>query len=73
METRTASIAVEPVMPMPVPREPDDYNTRLSHYRTSLSVFKGLVKNGILTDRDYDKMCTVLADKYGISLCSIFS
>ncbi len=72
MVTRTASIAVEPVMQMPAATQPDDYETRLNHFRTSLSVFQSMVKNGVLTDTDYEKICAVLAKKYGISLCSIF-
>ena len=31
-----------------------------------------MVKNGILTEADYRKCCDILAEKYGISLCSIF-
>ncbi len=72
MATRTASIAAEPVMQMPAATQPNDYETRLNHFRTSLSVFQSMVKNGVLTDADYEKMCAVLAEKYGISLCSIF-
>ena len=59
-------------MQMPAATQPDDYETRLNHFRTSLSVFQSMVKNDILTDTDYEKICAVLAKKYGISLCSIF-
>ena len=31
-----------------------------------------MVKNGTLTEADYQKCCDILAEKYGISLCSIF-
>lgn len=72
MATKTASIVAEPVMRKPAEKLPDDYETRLNHFRTSLSVFQSMVKNGILTNADYKKMCAVLAEKYGISLCSIF-
>ncbi len=50
----------------------EDYDTRLTNFRTSLAVFQVMVKNGVLKDTDYEKICTVLAKKYGISLCSIF-
>ncbi len=57
---------------MSAARLADDYDTRLTNFRTSLSVFQSMVKNGVLTDADYEKICAVLARKYGISLCSIF-
>ncbi len=50
----------------------DDYDTRLTNFRTSLAVFQTMVKNGILADGDYHKIRDTLAKKYGISLCSIF-
>ena len=59
-------------MQKPAVTQPDDYESRLNHFRTSLSVFQSMVKNGVLTGTDYEKMCAVLANKYGISLCSIF-
>ena len=31
-----------------------------------------MVKNSILTEADYQKCRDILAEKYGISLCSIF-
>ncbi len=57
---------------MSAARLAEDYDTRLTNFRTSLAVFQTMVKNGVLTDTDYEKMCAVLANKYGISLCSIF-
>ncbi len=57
---------------MSAARLAEDYDTRLTNFRTSLAVFQSMIKNGVLTDRDYEKMCAVLANKYGISLCSIF-
>ena len=53
-------------------KQPDDLQTRLLHYRTSTTIFNSMVKNGILTEADYQKCCDILAEKYGISLCSIF-
>ncbi len=72
MGTETASIATVPVTQMSAVRLADDYDTRLNHFRTSLAVFQTMVKNGILVDGDYHKICDTLARKYGISLCSIF-
>ena len=56
----------------PAEKQPDDLQTRLLRYRTSTTVFRSMVKNGVLTETDYRKSCDILAKKYGISLCSIF-
>ena len=72
MGTRTANTAAGTVMRQPEEKQPDDYETSLNRFRISLSVFRDMVKNAVLTDEDYGKVCAVLAEKYGISLCSIF-
>ncbi len=70
MATRTVNIAAENALPRQ--DESTDYEIRLNRYRTSLSVFQSMLNSGTLTDADYGKICDILADKYGISLCSIF-
>lgn len=72
MATRTANTAVVTAMLPLAEKQPDDLQTRLLRYRTSTTVFRSMVKNGILTKADYRKCCDILAEKYGISLCSIF-
>ncbi len=72
MGTETANIAAVPAMPMSAVKLAEDYDTRLTNFRTSLAVFQAMVKNGILADGDYHKIRNTLANKYGISLCSIF-
>ena len=72
MGTKTANTAVETAMQMPAEKQHDDLQARLLRYRTSTTVFRNMVKNGILTDADFQKCCDILAEKYGISLCSIF-
>ena len=72
MATKTANTAVEIAMQMPAEKPLDDLQARLLRYRTSTTVFRSMVKNGILTEDDYQKCCDILAEKYGISLCSIF-
>lgn len=72
MATETANTAVGTAMQMPEEKHHDDLQARLLRYRTSATVFRSMVKNGILTESDYQKCCHVLAEKYGISLCSIF-
>ena len=42
-------------------------------YRTSLSLMKSLVDDGTFTDKEYQKICTTLSKKYGLSSSSIFA
>ena len=72
MATRTANTAVGTAMLPPAEKPLDDFQTRLLRYRISTPVFRSMVKNGTLPEADYQKCCDILAEKYGISLCSIF-
>ena len=72
MAIRTVNTAVGTVTQMPAEKQPDDLNSRLLRYRTSTAVFRSMAENGILTEADYQKCCVILAEKYSISLCSIF-
>ena len=57
---------------MPVAVQPDDFQLRLARYRTCTAMFRSMVSNGILSEADYEKCCDILANKYNLSLCSIF-
>ena len=72
MVTRTANTAAVPAMQMPEESQHDSYDDRLMRFRTSTAVFRAMMKNGALSEEDYRKSCDILAEKYGISLCSIF-
>ena len=72
MEIRTANTVAVSAMPKHEERQRDSYNDRLMRFRTSTAVFRTMMKNGILSETDYRKSCDILAEKYGISLCSIF-
>ena len=72
MAIKTVNTAVGIAMPPPAEKQPNDLNSRLLRYRTSTAVFRSMAQNGILTEADYQKCCDILAEKYGISLCSIF-
>lgn len=54
---------------MPVTEE---YRTRLEQYLASMLQMKKMFSMGILTPDDYAKMDTILAEKYGISSCSLY-
>ena len=72
MVTRTANTAAVPDMQMHEGNQRDNYGDRLMRFRTSTAVFRAMMKNGVLSEEDYRKSCDILAEKYGISLCSIF-
>ena len=72
MVTRTANTAVVPAMLKHEGSQRDSYDDRLMRFRTSTAVFRTMMKNGILSETDYRKSCDILAEKYGLSLCSIF-
>lgn len=72
MVTRTANTAAVPAMQMHEGNQRDNYDDRLMRFRTSTAVFRAMMKNGILSETDYRKSCDILAEKYGLSLCSIF-
>ena len=48
------------------------YRTRLEQYLASMLQMKKMLSMGILTPEDYAKMDTILAEKYGISSCSLY-
>lgn len=41
-------------------------------YKTSMAMFKDLLKRGIITAEEYAKIDTIIAKKYGVNSCSIF-
>lgn len=44
----------------------------LINYRLTMSVAMSMLKKGIITEKEYRKIDTIIAKKHGISLCSIF-
>ncbi|MBQ3426849.1 MAG: hypothetical protein IJU51_03550 [Clostridia bacterium] len=50
----------------------NDYNSRLEQYIASMLQFKNMLSRGILTPDDYTEIDTILAERYGISSCSIY-
>ena len=72
MVIRTANTAAVPAMPKHAENQRDSYDDRLMRFRTSTAVFRAMMKSGVLSEKDYRKSCDILAEKYGISLCSIF-
>ena len=72
METKTVNIATDPATQMHA-QSPLDYESGLFSYRLSMSALRTMLKNNMITESDYNKCHKKLAQKYGISLCSIFT
>lgn len=41
-------------------------------YKTAMSVFKNWLENGVINEEELLALSTNLADKYGLSSCSIY-
>ena len=50
----------------------DNYNERILAFRLAMSTANIMLKRGIISNDDYKKIQQVMAEKYGISLSSIF-
>ena len=53
-------------------RKMDEYIERLIAYRTAMSAATAMMKQGIITEKEYGVIDTIMSKKYGISLSSIF-
>ena len=72
MAIKTENIAAGIAMPPSEGKPPDPLYVRLLRFHTSIAALQRMIKSGILTDSDFQKSCDILAEKYGLSLCSIF-
>lgn len=72
MATKTENIAAGTVMPLYEGKPPDPLYVHLLRFHTSIAALQRMIKIGILTDSDLQKCRDILAEKYGLSLCSIF-
>ena len=70
--TGNGSTAPWDAMPKPGGRTMDNYNERITAYRLAMNMASAMRKRGIISDKDYEKIRTVIAEKYGISLSGIF-
>lgn len=50
----------------------EELKTKIISYRTALSLAKSMLTDGIITAEEYRKIDTMLAEKYGLSSCTIF-
>ena len=50
----------------------NDYLDKVSAYRRTMSFVKSMKVRGIISEKEYDKIDTIMTKKYGISSVSIF-
>jgi hypothetical protein len=48
------------------------YRANLESYLASMLQAKKMLSQGVLTPEDYAKIDTIIAEKYGISSCSLY-
>lgn len=72
--THIGSSAPVPVIRSPAERKPtmSDYEKRLFNYQTAMALARTMRSKGIISAKEYAKIDTIIAKKYGISSCSIF-
>ena len=53
-------------------KEQKKYFDSLSAYMSAMTQAKNMLADGIITQKDYNKIDTIMTKKYGIDSCSIF-
>ena len=63
----------------PVPATPkrggvwmDELKKRIEAYQFTMSMVRELLSKGIITESEYRKIDTIIAEKYGLNSCTIF-
>ena len=49
-----------------------EYEERIAAYRLAMSMAKAMLERHIISEKDYDIIDRLMAERYGISLSSIF-
>ena len=49
-----------------------DYDKRLFAYQMAMAFARSMRSKGLISAKEYAKIDTIIAEKYGISSCSIF-
>jgi uncharacterized membrane protein len=50
----------------------DEHRQHLIAYQTTMSIVRELLERGVITEDEYHKIDTIIAERHSISLCSIF-
>ena len=49
-----------------------EYEKALWSYQIAMALARKMLSQGIITEKEYEKIDAIIARKYGISSCSIF-
>ncbi|MBQ1735510.1 MAG: hypothetical protein II038_11710 [Lachnospiraceae bacterium] len=72
MATRIENTAAAPATSQTCGNDPYSFESML-YYQASLSLFRGMVREGELSQDDYWKSCRILARRYGFPEKSILA
>ncbi len=50
----------------------NDFFQRLASYKAAMSLAKGMLRQGVISAKEYAEIDTIMTKKYGLSLVSIF-
>ena len=50
----------------------DKLSRNLLDYHLAMAVARSMLKKGLITEKEYNEIDTIIAKKHGVSLCSIF-
>ena len=50
----------------------EDLRKRVLAYRVAMSIIRGLVLDGTISEEEYVNIDTIIAQKYGLDSCTIF-
>lgn len=45
---------------------------KITAYRTAMAVVKSMLRAGIISEKEYNEIDTIMTEKYGLNSCSIF-
>jgi len=75
IQARQENIAPKPVTESPAERKIAMKSEKLQHiaaYKTAIILFQKLLKNGTITESEFHQCESNIAEKCGLSLCSIY-
>ena len=72
MATKIVNTAVAPAISQTCGNDPYSFENML-YYQASLSLLRGMVRQGNLSQEDYRKACQILARRYGYPEKSILA
>ena len=71
METRIENAATEPVTSIPESAD-KEFHTRLMRYRLAISLVDSMVAKEVISPDEAAILYTTIAERHGLSSCSIF-